>query len=493
MDGAPTKKDTRYDRQLRLWAQSGQAALENAHLCLVGATPLGCELVKNLVLPGLGTLTIIDGQRVGEHDVETNFFIENDCVGASRAQACGQGLHELNEDLHWVAVDKPVGDLLDRSDPDSAAVWAQFTLVILCEQSWEHAQAISLLMFERNVPVMVVDARGFYGSIRVSVSEHTILETHPDAASATDLRLDCAWPELNEYAASFNLESLDESDYEHVPFICILVKLLQEQQFAERPLSAASRAHLKKTLDNMQRVVDQENIAECSAAVWRLGRRTSVPDSVSALLRHSQASDTQLLKHKEPFWVLVAALRDYVDRQPASSSSSSTPSPLLPLAGKLPDMKADTTSYVKLQEIYTAKANKDYNEYCAVLQDLLARLQIELPDWKTLAKRMCELAAFLQVIRGTQLEDLASEMQSCGDKSDIYRALLSLRNKTPCDVSADVIEEARRFSHPLQNTAAVVGGVAAQEAIKLISHQYLPLNNTFIYDGVSSSTSTFII
>ncbi len=52
----PTEKEKKYDRQLRLWAASGQAALESANILLVnsGAGTVGVETLKNLVLPGEG-------------------------------------------------------------------------------------------------------------------------------------------------------------------------------------------------------------------------------------------------------------------------------------------------------------------------------------------------------------------------------------------------------------------------------------------------------
>jgi amyloid beta precursor protein binding protein 1 len=50
----PSSKERKYDRQLRLWAASGQAALEDAHILLVnsGSGVVGIEALKNLVLPG---------------------------------------------------------------------------------------------------------------------------------------------------------------------------------------------------------------------------------------------------------------------------------------------------------------------------------------------------------------------------------------------------------------------------------------------------------
>jgi amyloid beta precursor protein binding protein 1 len=37
------------------------------------------------------------------------------------------------------------------------------------------------------------------------------------------------------------------------------------------------------------------------------------------------------------------------------------------------------------------------------------------------------------------------------------------------------------------------GGCAAQEAIKFITGQYKPVNNTFIYDAITSNTATFAL
>ena len=41
----------------RLWGDHGQRKLENAKVCLINATALGTEIVKNLVLPGTFTMT----------------------------------------------------------------------------------------------------------------------------------------------------------------------------------------------------------------------------------------------------------------------------------------------------------------------------------------------------------------------------------------------------------------------------------------------------
>lgn len=38
----------------------------------------------------------------------------------------------------------------------------------------------------------------------------------------------------------------------------------------------------------------------------------------------------------------------------------------------------------------------------------------------------------------------------------------------------------------LHNIAAVTGGMVAQEAIKVVTKQYVPVDNTVVFDGVRS-------
>ena len=74
----PTAKEKKYDRQLRLWAASGQAALENAKVLLLnsGSGVVGVETLKNLILPGVGSFTIVEETNGSELDLGVNFFLD---------------------------------------------------------------------------------------------------------------------------------------------------------------------------------------------------------------------------------------------------------------------------------------------------------------------------------------------------------------------------------------------------------------------------------
>ena len=44
----------------------------------------------------------------------------------------------------------------------------------------------------------------------------------------------------------------------------------------------------------------------------------------------------------------------------------------------------------------------------------------------------------------------------------------------------------------LHATAALIGGIVAQEAVKLITHQYTPLNNTYVWNGIAGIGGTLM-
>lgn len=58
----------------------------------------------------------------------------------------------------------------------------------------------------------------------------------------------------------------------------------------------------------------------------------------------------------------------------------------------------------------------------------------------------------------------------------------------PASVRDDLIFEMCRYgAAELHPVAAIVGGVASQEVIKLVTGQFVPLNNTYIYNGLNGT------
>ena len=95
----PGRKAQRYDRQLRLWGQFGQTALEASHILVVNATATAASILKNLVLPGIGSFTLLDDKPVTAADLGNNFFLSpgDSLEGSCRAYEVSKYLSELND------------------------------------------------------------------------------------------------------------------------------------------------------------------------------------------------------------------------------------------------------------------------------------------------------------------------------------------------------------------------------------------------------------
>ena len=77
-------------------------------------------------------------------------------------------------------------------------------------------------------------------------------------------------------------------------------------------------------------------------------------------------------------------------------------------------------------------------------------------------------------------------------KTYIPELLKQLGADESFEYNYDHIHEIVRYSNScLHNIAALLGGVAAQEAVKLITEQYTPLNHTFVFDGAHARSQVY--
>ncbi|ATY67110.1 SUMO activating enzyme [Cordyceps militaris] len=89
-----------YDRQIRLWGMAAQAKIQNASVLLITMRALANEVAKNLVLAGVGSVTILDSATVTDADLGAQFFQSDgggeSHVGRNRAEAAAPALRRLN-------------------------------------------------------------------------------------------------------------------------------------------------------------------------------------------------------------------------------------------------------------------------------------------------------------------------------------------------------------------------------------------------------------
>ena len=165
VDAAGVDKKRRYDRQLRIWGEAGQARLEGAHVCLLTCGPTGTEALKNLVLGGIAAFTLVDGAKVTAADLGNkcvpcepeaaalrtqphsapsslppSFLVDASALGTSRAACVAALLKELNDNVAGSFVEEEPAQLL-ASHP---AFFKAFTLVIATQVRTALAGALVL-------------------------------------------------------------------------------------------------------------------------------------------------------------------------------------------------------------------------------------------------------------------------------------------------------------------------------------------------------------
>jgi amyloid beta precursor protein binding protein 1 len=90
---------------------------------------------------------------------------------------------------------------------------------------------------------------------------------------------------------------------------------------------------------------------------------------------------------------------------------------------------------------------------------------------------------------------MATSHVASASPSEILDTISKIIPAAPLDERlVKVAEEvARAKGGELHNISALTGGMVSQEVIKIITKQYIPIDNTCVFDGITSRTQVFRI
>ncbi|GAB0133391.1 hypothetical protein EsDP_00001802 [Epichloe bromicola] len=510
----PSDNEQRYDRQLRLWAAAGQSALESANVLLVntGGGSMGIETLKNLVLPGVGSFTIADEAVVRDADLGVNFFLDETCVGKPRALCCRDNLVELNPGVtgDWFPKENNALDFEKLFSSSRPFTMILYTLPL----DSKHVAFLESYSNQHNIPILTASTSGFYAyfSLRLH-SWFPVVDTHPDEAAIADLRLLNPWPELSTFASQMvdNIQHLDDHDHGHLPLVVILLHYLEKWKLThggDVPKAYSEKTAFRALVAQGARTNNSEggedNFDEAISAVMKYITQPSLPESLRQIFEHEENLKDPAV---EVFWIIAKAVQQFHQKHHQ-----------LPLHGGLPDMKAQTSVYIELQSIYKSKSKRDVDEVMGFIRTLPGGHQIERDE----VELFCKNARFIKLLQGSHNEpsirqviekELASDEIAAIASPQLPLSLLPiflvLRTSAlaPRAGTEEIVERiidfapelrgnqrllqvaqevSRSGSGELHNVAAVVGGMIAQEMIKIITRQYVPIDNVCIFDGTES-------
>ncbi|KAF9671731.1 hypothetical protein SADUNF_Sadunf12G0078800 [Salix dunnii] len=175
-----------YDRQIRVWGADAQRRLSKSHILVYGMKGTIAEFCKNIVLAGVGSLTLVDDRDVCEEALSANFLIPPDesvCRGKTLAELCCDSLREFNPMVR-VSVEK--GDLASLG----VEFFDKFDVVVIscCSLATKKLINEKCRKLSKRVSFYTVDCRDCCGEIFVDLQKYNYAKKKTDGTTDCELQ-----------------------------------------------------------------------------------------------------------------------------------------------------------------------------------------------------------------------------------------------------------------------------------------------------------------
>ncbi|KAF2129494.1 hypothetical protein P153DRAFT_396755 [Dothidotthia symphoricarpi CBS 119687] len=548
----PTAKEKKYDRQLRLWGANGQIALENSHILLINSGPgvVGLETLKNLVLPGVGNFTIQDSAVVSEADLGVNFFLEEQHLGGYRAEHTCNLLKELNPDVEGHHITEPIESWLlqpDALQPYTLIIATAPIRPELLTKLADHAStALIPLFYVHSVgfyshfsvhlpPAFpIVDTH----PSPETTSDLRLLQPWPELAQFAEEK-------------TANIDSMSAEDHGHVPYLALLLHFLakwKKEHNNEAPKNYKEKTEFRSAVSQATRTNNpeggEENFDEAVAAVLK---SLNPPEPGSAVREIFTAKECVLVREDSPtFWVIANAIGLFYTKYGVLPVPGSVPDMKARSAdyiqlqnvykSKARKDLAEVVDSVRFLERNANRSTPIEEKHIEAFCKNAAHIKLvrgrpfhvvqagEKVKWGDQAKSIAQMLTFPDSLIPLYIAFLAWDEFTATQNKDGLGGAVKVPGETDqtadsekltgiaLKIADDLIKEAaspldeddyaavktqigefaqelvRAGGAELHNIGALTGGIVSQEVIKAITEQYVPVDNTCIFDGIRSKS-----
>jgi amyloid beta precursor protein binding protein 1 len=221
------------------------------------------------------------------------------------------------------------------------------------------------------------------------------------------------------------MDTLDDHEHGHIPYLLLLLHYLEEWKNThdgKAPATYKEKNGFKELIEAGMRRHNpeggEENFEQALGAVLK-NMNEPVPNS--AVLEVFKESENQPEKSAS-FWTIAKAIKAFYEKWG-----------VLPVPGTIPDMKAQSTDYISLQNVYKDKARQDVKEVYATARSLDPTID------EREVEAFCKNAAHVKLIRGRPfitpggdginwggaVKSLASSVTDKSSLADLYIAFLA--------------------------------------------------------------------
>ena len=178
--------EDRYDRQRRIWGEKGQARLQEAKILIAGAGGVGSEIIKNLALLGIGSLTIIDMDLIELSNLNRQLLFRKEDIGKYKAEIASKMAQEFNEEVKVQFFNKKLQDI-------PIEIYKDVDLFISALDNIPARIFLNQKAVLLKKPMIDGGSEGFYGHVQVVLPQITPCLLCHDIWSRSEEKFKCTY------------------------------------------------------------------------------------------------------------------------------------------------------------------------------------------------------------------------------------------------------------------------------------------------------------
>ena len=153
----------RYSRQMMLpeIGLRGQEKIKNAKVLVIGAGGLGCPTLQYLCAAGVGTIGIIDFDKIELHNLHRQILYSTEDVGKPKAITAATKLKKQNPTIEFIVVDKML------TETNASEIISQFQIVVDGSDNFLTRYLVNDTCVELNKPLVYGSILKFEGQLTV--------------------------------------------------------------------------------------------------------------------------------------------------------------------------------------------------------------------------------------------------------------------------------------------------------------------------------------
>lgn len=153
----------RYDRHIKLesFGESGQQLLRESKVLVIGVGGLGCAALPYLVSSGVGTIGLMDSDRIDKTNLQRQILFSEEEIGLSKVNCAIDRLSKLNAEVNLIPYD------FDLIPENAEEIISQYDVVLDCTDRFDARYLINDACVRQNKPWVFGALYKFEGQVSV--------------------------------------------------------------------------------------------------------------------------------------------------------------------------------------------------------------------------------------------------------------------------------------------------------------------------------------